>query len=59
MVLLAFFVVFSIAGTQLLMGILKKRCINIVTGVALDDDPVEPLLCGGRTGCPEGYFCGK
>jgi hypothetical protein len=59
MVLCAFFVVFSIAGTQLLSGLLKQRCILIENGVTLDDDPVEPMLCGGRQGCPEGYYCGK
>lgn len=59
LVLLSFFIVFSIAGTQLLSGILKKRCVHIDNGTTLDDDPVEPYLCGGRNQCPEGYFCGK
>jgi len=32
LVLLTFFIVFAIAGTQLLTGILKKRCVEINTG---------------------------
>jgi voltage-dependent calcium channel L type alpha-1D len=59
LVLLSFFLVFSIAGTQLLSGILKKRCINIETGIKYMEGG-EEYLCGGRNVCPnDQYFCGK
>jgi hypothetical protein len=54
-VLMAFFVVFAIAGTQLLMGELKNRCVRIEDGTNFDDE----YICGARNQCPEGYFCGK
>ena len=53
-VLIFFFLIFAIAGLQLWLGVLKKRCVNIVTGVPHPDDD----LCGNRQ-CPDGYFCGK
>ena len=53
-VLIFFFLIFAIAGLQLWLGVLKKRCVNIVTGVPHPDDE----LCGNRQ-CPDGYFCGK
>jgi hypothetical protein len=59
LVLLTFFIVFAIAGTQLLTGILKKRCVNVETGIKYTPDGDEYYLCGGRQTCPEGYFCGK
>lgn len=55
MVLLSFFLVFAIAGTQLLSGVLKKRCVSIDDGTTYD----EEYLCGAENTCPEGYFCGK
>lgn len=58
--LLSFFVVFAIAGTQLLSGLLKKRCVNIETGIMMDDGgDQDGAMCGGRAVCPDGYFCGK
>lgn len=55
MVLLSFFVVFAIAGTQLLSGMFKKRCVSIADGTNFDDD----YICGAENICPEGFFCGK
>ena len=47
LVLLSFFLVFSIAGTQLLTGILKRRCVNIEDGTTFYDGG-EMYLCGGQ-----------
>lgn len=55
LVLMAFFLVFAIAGTQLLTGQLKKRCVSIENGTLYD----EEYLCGSMNECPDGYFCGK
>lgn len=56
LILLFFFVVFSIACLQLLAGALKQRCVSIQTGATHPDD----ILCGsGVAECPGGYFCGK
>eukprot|EP00357_Protocruzia_adherens_P012067 CAMPEP_0114999704 /NCGR_PEP_ID=MMETSP0216-20121206/16309_1 /TAXON_ID=223996 /ORGANISM="Protocruzia adherens, Strain Boccale" /LENGTH=455 /DNA_ID=CAMNT_0002364639 /DNA_START=124 /DNA_END=1488 /DNA_ORIENTATION=- len=55
MVLLFFFLIFAIAGVQLFMGILTKRCINIETGSYVYPD--EP--CGGKNMCGEGEVCAK
>lgn len=54
-ILLFFFTVYSIAGTQLMSGNLKFRCVSIQEGRIHPDD----LICGGHHGCPGGYFCGK
>lgn len=56
-VLSAFFAVFAIAGVQLLMGILKNRCVSIEDGKLWNDD--DEYICGARNECPEGFFCGK
>lgn len=56
LILLFFFVVFSIACLQLLTGSLKQRCVSIQTGATHPED----ILCGsGVSECPGGYFCGK
>ena len=54
LVLMFFFFIYSIVGTQLLCGELKKRCIEIESGRRHEDD----IICGAQH-CPEGYFCGK
>lgn len=36
-------------------GVLKKRCVNELTGSPHPSN----LFCGGGDGCPSGYFCGK
>jgi len=54
-ILLFFFLIFAIGGVQLLQGYLKRRCVNIETGIKHPSD----YLCGGSFSCPEGYFCGK
>ncbi len=54
-ILLFFFMIFAVAGLQLLSGLLKQRCINIYTGVKHEDD----IMCGGLVQCRPGYFCGK
>jgi hypothetical protein len=56
-VLFFFFLIFAIAGVQLLSGTLKNRCINEITGKISDLEDLP--LCGGRQTCPDGYFCGK
>jgi len=53
-VLLFFFVIFAICGVNLFSGMLKKRCINIETGIKHHGD----LLCGVEE-CPPMHFCGK
>jgi len=55
MVLVFFFVIFAIAGVQLFGGALKKRCIEIETGILHSEDD----FCGGAESCNPGYFCGK
>ena len=57
-ILLSFFIVFAIACTQLMRGVLKNRCISIETGVKLDWEDGF-YYCGGQQQCPDGYFCGK
>jgi hypothetical protein len=58
LVLISFFVVFAIAGTQLLSGLLKRRCVHLESGQTYFEEG-EMYLCGGSQVCPEGYFCGK
>lgn len=53
-VLFFFFFIFAIAGLQLFSGYLKRRCVNIETGVPHPSDD----FCG-FTDCEPGYFCGK
>lgn len=55
LVLMFFFLIFAIAGTQLFTGALKNRCFNEDTG--LIDDAVN--FCGGQESCRPGYYCGK
>jgi hypothetical protein len=43
-VLIFFFLIFAIAATQMLSGLLKQRCVDIETGIKLEDD----IICGGR-----------
>jgi len=54
-ILIFFFIIFAIAGTQLLTGNLKNKCVSIQTGRYLE---VDENICGA-TACPGGYFCGK
>jgi len=54
-ILLFFFAIFAIGGTNLMSGMLKNRCYSIQTGMLFPDD--LPLCAGGD--CPGGYFCGK
>lgn len=55
MILTFFFFVFSIAGSQLFTGLLKKRCVSVQEGRPHPDD----ILCESGDSCPGGYFCGK
>lgn len=43
-ILLFFFAIFAIAGTNLMSGNLMNRCINIQTGIM---QPIDEPLCGG------------
>jgi hypothetical protein len=55
-ILLFFFVIFAIGGTQLMAGSLKNRCMSIQTGTLHDDD----IICGSsKSICPGGFYCGK
>lgn len=54
-VLMFFFLIFAIASTMMLSGLLKQTCVNIETGEQHKDKP----LCGGVAVCDPGYFCGK
>jgi len=56
LVLLFFFLVFAIAGSQLFTGALKNRCFNEETGV-IDSD--WTTFCGGGNACRLGYYCAK
>lgn len=58
LILMFLFMVFAIAGLQLYMGILKRRCYDPVTGKAFVDEEGETVLCGSLT-CSPGYVCGK
>jgi len=58
LVLFFFFLIFAIAGVQLLSGVLKKRCVSKLLGTILEVDSSEKL-CGGEGHCPDGYYCGK
>ena len=56
LILLFFFVIFSIACTQMFAGKLKNRCMSIQTGVSHPDD----ILCNvNKDSCPGGYQCFK
>jgi len=44
-ILLFFYLIFAIAGLQLFMGMLKKRCFDPSTGIILPGDTDQP--CGG------------
>lgn len=54
-ILLGFFLVFSIAGSQLLSGVLKQRCFSVQTGQEIGEDN----LCSYHSDCGGGQFCGK
>ena len=54
-ILMFFFIILSIAGSNLMGGMLKSRCISVQTGKKHEDD----LICGGFNSCPGGFFCGK
>jgi hypothetical protein len=56
LVLLFFFLVFAIAGSQLFTGALKNRCFNENTGVI---DTTWTTFCGGGNSCRDGYYCAK
>jgi hypothetical protein len=51
LVLLSFFIVFSIAGVQLLSGILKRRCFSIETGNLIIGLNGIESFCGGHNVC--------
>jgi hypothetical protein len=53
-ILLFFFAIMAIGGTNLMSGQLKNRCINIQSGTMHPDE----ILCYGSN-CPGGFFCGK
>lgn len=56
LILMFFFVIFSIACTQMFAGKLKNRCMSIQTGMVHDDD----MLCNViKDNCPGGYKCFK
>lgn len=56
LILLFFFVIFSIACTQMFAGKLKQRCMSIQTGMVHEDD----ILCNiNKDMCPGGYQCFK
>ena len=55
LVLLFFFIIFAIAGTQLFTGVMKNRCYNLDT--AIMDETIAG--CGGYAECSPEYYCGK
>lgn len=52
-----FYMIFAIAGLQLLSGMLKKVCQQEKTGFLYVRDDGRNPLCNDD--CPEDYFCGK
>jgi len=50
-ILIFFLTIFAIAGLQLWHGLLRFRCMEIDTGIFIED-----RVCGSRA-CPEGYSC--
>ena len=53
LILLFFFLIFAIAGLQLWVGLLWKRCVRVEDGFL--EEGVNNI-CGARP-CPEGYVC--
>jgi hypothetical protein len=53
-VLYFFYLIFSIAGLQFFLGIFKKQCVNIETGMPHPSGDI----CGVRE-CEAGFMCGK
>jgi hypothetical protein len=56
-ILMFFFIMMAIAGSQLFRGILMKRCVNIESGSINPEDDME--LCASDNDCEAGWFCGK
>lgn len=62
LILTFFFLIFAIAGLQLLTGLTKQVCVHIDTGkvnLEFRDDTANQGLCGGANYCPVGDFCGQ
>jgi hypothetical protein len=56
MLILGFFLlIFAIGGTQIYTGQLKKRCVDIETGIRNPDNN----YCSESGDCPSNEFCGK
>jgi hypothetical protein len=56
LILMFFFIIFSIASTQMFSGLLKQRCLSIETGTIHPDE----MLCHiEKNGCPGGFICAK
>jgi len=54
-----FFIIYGIAGLQLMKGYFKNNCLQQVTGfIQVRDDEDNPA-CIDDSSCPDGYFCGK
>lgn len=56
-ILMFFFIMMAIGGSQLFRGLLFKRCVNIETGSIDPEDDMQ--LCSTTDDCEEGWFCGK
>lgn len=62
LILMFFFLIFAIAGLQLLTGLTKQVCFTITTGTgdaSFNDDLMNQGFCGGASYCPAGDFCGQ
>jgi len=62
LILTFFFLIFAIAGLQLLTGLTKQVCVHIDTGMVnleFRDDVMNQGFCGGANYCPAGNFCGQ
>lgn len=53
-ILIFFFMIFAIAGLQVLSGDLKNRCFDPETGLMHKND----IICGKSHLCPPSYVCG-
>jgi hypothetical protein len=59
LVLSFFFLIFAIGGVNILMGELRRRCVEEETGRVLMTAERDEFICGANMSCPSGFFCGK
>jgi hypothetical protein len=55
LILIFVFLIFAIAGLQLFMGYLERRCFEEMSGVTY----IPEVICNGTDACPGGFICGR